>query len=374
MYSLLTNVTTQFIDHLGVPIVGGKVYTYESGTTNPKVTYTGSDPTSTQNLNPIVLDDAGRANIYLGDGAYRIVVKDKNDALIADVNAISRGVNVTEFENFIQQVNDGLNELALVKQNIDTYVDQAIEAKKDIANGVPSLDANALLSMSRLSFGNATESAAGIAKIATTAQATELTDDTTFLTPLKYKTSAKTLFNAAGTPPMFACRAWVNFSGVPLSGTYSQSGTTVTVTMTAHGMSVGQNVNLSITSGTALSGSYPVATVIDANTFTYTAGTSLTTTGNITRNTFIRGSGNVLGITDNGVGDWTVNFINAMPDANYSIGSTISGSATDTTVLRVASSTVTSDPLLKTNNSVRVYLNAGGGKYDVTDISIHFIR
>jgi len=31
----------------------------------------------------------------------------------------------------------------------------------------------------------------------------------------------------------------------------------------------------------------------------------------------IRASGNVSSITDNGVGDYTVNFINALPDANY---------------------------------------------------------
>lgn len=33
----------------------------------------------------------------------------------------------------------------------------------------------------------------------------------------------------------------------------------------------------------------------------------------------IRASGNVSSITDNGVGDYTVNFTNAMPDANYSV-------------------------------------------------------
>ena len=33
----------------------------------------------------------------------------------------------------------------------------------------------------------------------------------------------------------------------------------------------------------------------------------------------IRGSGNVSSITDNGTGDYTVNFTNAMPDANYGI-------------------------------------------------------
>jgi hypothetical protein len=36
----------------------------------------------------------------------------------------------------------------------------------------------------------------------------------------------------------------------------------------------------------------------------------------------IRGSGNVSSITDNGTGDYTVNFTTAMPDANYVISVT----------------------------------------------------
>jgi hypothetical protein len=40
----------------------------------------------------------------------------------------------------------------------------------------------------------------------------------------------------------------------------------------------------------------------------------------------IRGSGNVSSITDNGTGDYTVNFTNAMPDANYVV--TASGGET----------------------------------------------
>jgi hypothetical protein len=35
----------------------------------------------------------------------------------------------------------------------------------------------------------------------------------------------------------------------------------------------------------------------------------------------IRASGNVSSITDNGTGDYTVNFTNAMPDANYAVKS-----------------------------------------------------
>lgn len=37
----------------------------------------------------------------------------------------------------------------------------------------------------------------------------------------------------------------------------------------------------------------------------------------------IRGNGNVSSITDNGVGDYTVNFTTAMPDANYAVSGTV---------------------------------------------------
>lgn len=37
----------------------------------------------------------------------------------------------------------------------------------------------------------------------------------------------------------------------------------------------------------------------------------------------IRGNGNVTSITDNGVGDYTVNFTTAMPDANYAVSGTV---------------------------------------------------
>lgn len=63
--------------------------------------------------------------------------------------------------------------------------------------------------------------------------------------------STLTQFNASGSAPVYACRAWVNFNG----------------------------------------------------------------TGTVA----IRASGNVSSITDNGTGDYTLNFTTAMPDANYSI-------------------------------------------------------
>ncbi len=126
----------------------------------------------------------------------------------------------------------------------------------------------------------------------------------------------------------YGCRAWVNFDGTAnsnLTGTYSRTSpsTTVTVTITAHGLTTGDSVFLDFTSGTGVDGTY-TATVTGLNTFTVTTVASTTTSGNVTlRENTIRASGNVSSVADNGTGDYTVNFTNAMPDANYSISAAI---------------------------------------------------
>lgn len=68
---------------------GGKLYTYEAGTTNPLATY--SDQALTvPNTNPIVLDAAGQATIFVEDGvAYKLVLTDENDVQIWSVDNIS---------------------------------------------------------------------------------------------------------------------------------------------------------------------------------------------------------------------------------------------------------------------------------------------
>ena len=116
-------------------------------------------------------------------------------------------------------------------------------------------------------------------------------------------------------------KAWVNFNAVPLSGTYSRTGTLVTVTITGHGMSTGMVANLDFTTGTAADGSYTV-TVSDANTFTINTVASGATSGNVTMNLYIRASLNVTSITDNGVGRYTVNMTSALADVNYCVNLT----------------------------------------------------
>ena len=123
------------------------------------------------------------------------------------------------------------------------------------------------------------------------------------------------LSTASGSAPSYSARAWVNFNSVPLTGTYSQTGTTVTVTITSHGLATGQIANLDFTSGTAVDGSYTV-TVTGANTFTVTQA-SRTTSGSVTLRNSIRASGNVSSITDSFIGIFTINFTTAMSDTYY---------------------------------------------------------
>ena len=65
------------------------------------------------------------------------------------------------------------------------------------------------------------------------------------------------------------------------TGTYSQSGTTVTITITNHGLAIGDVVTIDYTTGSATDGDFSIATAADLNTFTVTAASSATNSGNV---------------------------------------------------------------------------------------------
>jgi len=98
-------VAAQFFSNNGVPLSGGKLYSYAAGTTTPLVTYTSSSG-GTAHTNPIILDSAGRVassgEIWLQDNTqYKFVLKDSNEVLIATYDNIN-GIN-SNFSNFISQ-------------------------------------------------------------------------------------------------------------------------------------------------------------------------------------------------------------------------------------------------------------------------------
>jgi hypothetical protein len=71
----------QFFTAAGVPLVGGKLFTYASGTTVPLATYTDSTAV-TANANPVILDSRGEANVWFGPSRYSLLLKDSLDNLI----------------------------------------------------------------------------------------------------------------------------------------------------------------------------------------------------------------------------------------------------------------------------------------------------
>ena len=71
----------QFFTAAGVPLVGGKLFTYASGTTVPLATYTDSTA-NTANANPVILDSRGEANVWFGPSRYTLLLKDSLDNLI----------------------------------------------------------------------------------------------------------------------------------------------------------------------------------------------------------------------------------------------------------------------------------------------------
>lgn len=96
MASLTPSPKMQFFTAGGIPLVGGKLYTYAAGTTTPLATYTDSTGASA-NTNPVILDSRGEANVWLGVGSYKMVLKDSVDTLIWTVDNI---LNVNQLSSY----------------------------------------------------------------------------------------------------------------------------------------------------------------------------------------------------------------------------------------------------------------------------------
>ena len=131
-------VKARFFDRCGKPLAGGKVYTYEANTTTAKTTY--KDPYGlTPNTNPIILDAAGEADIYL-DGTYRIRITDRNDVLVNDVSKIGAwfsdnlqdtldnisGAMDDAIKPALQSLDDAINTAAAAGAGANGWTDQLI--------------------------------------------------------------------------------------------------------------------------------------------------------------------------------------------------------------------------------------------------------
>ena len=91
----------------------------------------------------------------------------------------------------------------------------------------------------------------------------------------------------------------------------------------------------------------------------------------------IRASFNVSSITDNGTGDYTINFTNAMPDANYSaVFGTTGQAANDLRQIVSIYGTASGGATTKTTSALRVNSGATSAvaAFDVAEIDVSIFR
>jgi hypothetical protein len=119
---------------------------------------------------------------------------------------------------------------------------------------------------------------------------------------------------------------WVSFagtsqtlSGSPSAITVSRSGTTVTATYTAHGLSTNDRVRISAVSAAALNGEFGI-TVVDANSFTYStvsSGAVGSTSG--TGQKLARDVASFTATDPGGRAVVTMTLATAMPDSEFAV-------------------------------------------------------
>lgn len=77
----------QFFDANGNPLVGGKLYSYDAGTTTPRATYTNYGG-ATPNTNPVILDSRGEAAVWLDNSLYKLKLTSATDVEIWTVDNV----------------------------------------------------------------------------------------------------------------------------------------------------------------------------------------------------------------------------------------------------------------------------------------------
>ena len=142
MTSLAPMPKLQFLDANGTPLVGGKVYTYAAGTTTPLAAYTdvtGAAP----HTNPIILDAAGEAVIWLSSAQYKMKLTTSTDVEVWTVDNIYGtaaaldlfgGVNGSSYIGFTQAGTNVVERTSESKMREWVSVDDFISPSDALSN------------------------------------------------------------------------------------------------------------------------------------------------------------------------------------------------------------------------------------------------
>ena len=119
--SSFAGVGWQLFDANGVPLAGGKIYTYNAGSSTPATTYT-TYAGITNHTNPIILDSAGRipgGQVWVNaDLSYKFVLKTSADVSIATYdNVPGIGLGTMVVDDF---TGDGSTLIFILSNNVDS--------------------------------------------------------------------------------------------------------------------------------------------------------------------------------------------------------------------------------------------------------------
>lgn len=134
--SIFAGVGAQLFDDSGNVLTGGKIYTYEAGTTTPLASYTSSAGI-TLHSNPIILNAAGRVptgEIWLDYAKlYKFVVKTSADVLIATYDNVGGSFNaspiIANFTGTGLQVNFSLLSAPASENSTQIYINGVYQQK-----------------------------------------------------------------------------------------------------------------------------------------------------------------------------------------------------------------------------------------------------
>lgn len=108
--SLITNPLFIATNTSNQPLAGGKLYTYAAGTLTPLATYTDATLT-VPNTNPVILDEFGSAQVWLGPYTYKLNLTDVNNVQQANFpidNLTSNGSAILLQTNLASTSGSGL--------------------------------------------------------------------------------------------------------------------------------------------------------------------------------------------------------------------------------------------------------------------------
>ena len=90
--------TEQFLDSNGDPLGGGKIETFDAGTSSQRTVYQDSGEV-TPHANPIVLDSSGRlpASVFIPTGSWKYTLKDSSDVTIKTVDDLPGALDTAAF-------------------------------------------------------------------------------------------------------------------------------------------------------------------------------------------------------------------------------------------------------------------------------------